>query len=78
MPILSTSKLSKGGKALLYHESGGSIINPKIATRSDFIESGGVYFIKMFVPKKLRQRTGGQPDSGPPSEEGFARPGAAQ
>ena len=40
MPILSTNKLYHGGKAVLYHESGGSIINPELASKSDFIESG--------------------------------------
>ena len=74
MPILSTNKLSHGGNAVLYHEEGGSVINPKCCKKSDFIESGGVYFIKLFVPKRLRPDANADANGG---QQGFARPGVA-
>ena len=73
MPILSTKKLTAGGKGLWYHETGGSIVNPARAIKSDFIESGDVYFIKLLVPRALR-RGNTKPDG---NAGGFARQGAA-
>ena len=74
MPILSTKRWTHGGKSVLYHESGGSIINPSRGIRSDFIESSDVYFIKLMVPKTMTQR-GHPPPKGPHTQEGLARPG---
>ena len=73
MPILSTKLLSEGGKAVLYHEAGGSIINPNTCSKSDFIEANGVYFIKLLVPKAMTTK-GQPPPTGPPPKSGFAWP----
>ena len=75
MPILSTKLLTHGGKGLWYHEHGGSIVNPERCTKSDFIEAGGVYFIKLLVPKSMT-KAGHPPPSGPPKCSGFVWPGA--
>ena len=75
MPILSTKLLTHGGKALWYHETGGSIVDPNACSKSDFIEAGGVYLLKLLVPKSLTQK-GHPPPSGPPPQSGFVWPGA--
>ena len=73
MPIVSTNKLSKCGKALLYHEAGWSIINPARATKSDVIENGGTNFSRLLVSKRFTHG----PKHEAPSGQGFARQGAA-
>ena len=72
MPIISTNKRTQGGKAVLYHETGGSLINPHNSIQSGFVESGGVYFIKLLVPKALVKH---KPDQGE-AAQGFAGQGA--
>ena len=75
MPILSTNRLSQGGKGLWYHEKGGSIVNPHQCTKSDIIEANGVNFIKLLVPKSMTQK-GHPPPTCPPKCSGFVWPGA--
>ena len=77
MPILSTNLLSKGGKAVWYHENGGSIVNPQASTKSDFVESGGVYFINILVPGSLTQKPQPQRRDERKQQPGFVRQGAA-
>ena len=76
LPILSTKRRTQGGKGVWYHEHGGSVINPNRAIKSDFVESGGVYVIKLLVPKCLTQK-GHPPPKAPPAAQGFTGPGAA-
>ena len=77
MPILSTKKRAIGGKGIWYHEHGGSLVNPKKGINSEFVESGGVYFIKILVPKTLTQK-GHPPPKAPPKAQGFVWPGAVK
>ena len=77
MPILSTKRRAQGGKGLWYHEEGGSLINPQRCIKSEFVESEGVCFIKILVPKSMTQR-GHPPPRGPPKLQGFAGQGAAE
>ena len=77
MPIMSTKKRTQGGKGGWYHETGGSIINPRAAIKSDFVESDGVYLMKILVPKSLTQKGHPPPKSKPPAQPGFAWQGAA-
>ena len=76
MQTLSTKRLANGGKHLWYHEHGGSIIDPEHCSKFDFIESNGVYVIKLFVPKSLTTK-GHPPPTGPPPKSGFVWPAAA-
>ena len=58
---------------MLYHETGGSLINPNNAIQSGFVQSGGVYFIKLLVPKSL-VKPPNEPDQGQLAQ-GFAGQG---
>ena len=75
MPIMSTKLRTLGGKGVWYHETGGSLVNPNRGIKSDFVESGGVYFIKLMVPKCLTKK-GHPAPKGPPGCSGFAGQGA--
>ena len=46
------------------------------ATKSDFVEAGGVYFIKLLVPRNVTAK-GRPPHEANPAQPGFARQGAA-
>ena len=77
MPILSTKLLSTGGKGLWYHEHGGSIVDPQACTKSDFVESGGVYFIKLMVKRSLTNQPEDARGDNNKKPQGFAGQGAA-
>ena len=53
MPILSTNELSRNNGELRYREHDGTIVNLISKEETAFVASGGVYFLKMLVPKKL-------------------------
>ena len=76
MPILSTKKLAKGNKGVWYHEKGGSIVDLDNAAKSDFVEAGGVHFIKLLVPRGVTAKRR-PPHEANPAQPGFARQGAA-
>ena len=59
MPILSTHEIAANEKSLEYFKDGGVIRHA--LTREEitkFIQANGVYFVKLFIPKRI---TGSQP-----------------
>ena len=66
MPILSTHELSRNNHRVEYEEDYGIIRNKITGSETKFISAGGVYFIKLLVPKMIAGRNRG---------EGFVRQG---
>ena len=75
MPILSTHEIAKGNRSLEYFERDGKIHHLDSGEITKFVEGGGVYFMRIWVPKRLTK-----PQSKslcvPDGSVGFARPGA--
>ena len=68
-PILGTKALAADPdhrSEIRYRDDGGAVVELQDNQSSPFIGHGGVYFVKVYVTKKLLR-----------TPEGFARPGAA-
>ena len=76
MPILSTHEIAKNQRSLEYVEHDGKIHHHKAGDATNCVEAGGVYFVKLFVPRRLT-KPGGKHLCVPDGTSGFARPGAA-
>ena len=74
-PMLSTKLRANGCEAILYHEAG-DLINPHKGISSKIDESGGVYLMKMLVPKSMTHPGHPAPKTAPPAA-GFVRQDAA-
>ena len=72
MPILSVRKLVRNGNYETFRDSGGHIKNVKTGHKMRFIESKGVYFIKV---QKKAPSLGKAPESLFKAKSGFSRPG---
>ena len=54
MPILSTHEIAKNKAEIRYREHDGTIHHDD-GNETQFIAASGVYFVKLFLPRKITQ-----------------------
>ena len=72
MPILSTHEIARNQRSLEYFEHDGVIKHLDTGDITKFIQAGGVYFVKLLVPKNFPKGS-----CCVKGDKGFVRPGKA-
>ena len=81
--MVSTQTIASNDNSLTYYKDRGTINGLTDKTETDFIEAGGVYWLKLLIPKALAQKPSQAPLKSclkasccPGPSQDFGRPGA--